>query len=330
MLLKTTALLFTFLLVSCAEDSLKLVPMPDPAEKLEENLGDVSFNIKPKVDILFVVDDSGSMNTHQKNLASNIALFTSGIIKNIILDYHIGVITTDMDFQSGILRGNTKYVSRQTPNGMSELANNLLVGTNGGYIESVFDPLRKALTQPLVNGVNNGFYRDDAYLVLVFITDAVDQSIFSADDMKRFLVGLKKGDPNKVLAYGSIVPTLSSGNCSRDGGSSQTPIKIEKFIQSLSGSYFSLCDPDFGSKLANIGQDLVDKIEFFTPLKVYPDVHTIEVKYGDYVVPNHPYKGWSYDPRRVGVRIGKEIEIPDKYQVKGAELKISFTPAKID
>ena len=48
-----------------------------------------------KVDVLFVVDNSGSMSEEQRNLASNFADFINGATQ-FANDYQLGVITTDM------------------------------------------------------------------------------------------------------------------------------------------------------------------------------------------------------------------------------------------
>ena len=80
---------------SCSPTSPKLQALPDPEVKTY-NKG--SFGIRdPKVDILFVVDDSGSMSNHQTNLSSNIGRFLEAFFGRVSIDYHIGVVSTDMD-----------------------------------------------------------------------------------------------------------------------------------------------------------------------------------------------------------------------------------------
>lgn len=50
-----------------------------------------------KSDILFMVDNSGSMAQEQENLAKNLDKFINGII-SAQNDFHIGIITTDVDY----------------------------------------------------------------------------------------------------------------------------------------------------------------------------------------------------------------------------------------
>ena len=53
-----------------------------------------------KVDVLFVIDNSGSMMEEQQSLGANFAAFMSAAIESGV-DYHIGVTTTGLDSSSG-------------------------------------------------------------------------------------------------------------------------------------------------------------------------------------------------------------------------------------
>lgn len=303
-----------------------LIPRPDPAGKVKDSVGDIKLIFKPTVDILFVVDDSGSMGGHQSNLATNIDLFTAGLGKTQILDYHIGVTTTDFSFStSGVLRGFPTYVDKNTPDGLIRLRNNLVVGTSGPGTESVFEPTIRALSEPNLSNSNKGFYRPEAYLALVYVTDAVDQSDNQAGDLYNFLMNLKDWDREKIISYGVIIP-VGEKNCDRDDGSE--PIKIEEFLHMAKGISFSLCAPDYGQRLAGIGDDLVRRVGMFIPMKQIPVVRTIQVKYGTQIIPEDVDSGWSYDPGRVGINLGPKLELEE--QPAGSELEVTFIPAKLD
>ena len=62
------------------------------------------------VDVLFVVDNSGSMSEEQNNLATNFHSFIQ-TASQWSTDYHIAVTSTDMDSDVGKLLGNPKYVT---------------------------------------------------------------------------------------------------------------------------------------------------------------------------------------------------------------------------
>ena len=92
-------------------------------------------------------------------------------------------------------------------------------------------------------------------------------------------------------------------------------------------TYFDLCSPDFGNDLAKIGADLENKIEMFIPLREFPVLHTMVVKYGEQVIPEDDYYGWSYDAKRVGIVLGKGLKLEDQ---EDAELIINYIPAKVN
>jgi hypothetical protein len=281
------------------------------------------------VDILMVVDDSGSMNDHQANLAKNIDLFTKAIEANEILDYHIGVVTTSMGGYGssnccGKLVGFPSFVTKHTPSGAKALANNLRVGTGGDVRETVFAPSIEALTEPLVSGVNAGFYRKDAYLGLVFITDAEDQSDYLPLQALSILQSLKPRS-DMVISYGVISPVKDS-SCGRDQVS-EPAVKIEEFVNLSGGFTFSLCAPDFGERLAGIADDLMERVSRWLPLSTPPVVSSIEVKYGAQIIPMDLETGWWYDSQRVALVLARGLVL-DTDQVD-AQMSVRFVPADL-
>lgn len=74
----------------------KITPPPPEVEVKQDAVGVTSplQKFDPKVDILFVIDNSSSMDKHQKDLVVNIEKFVSKFSSNKIVDYHIGVLAT--------------------------------------------------------------------------------------------------------------------------------------------------------------------------------------------------------------------------------------------
>jgi hypothetical protein len=324
------ALVFSF---GCAAESPKLVPLPMVKKERVRDLGGTKVSFNRKVDILFVIDDSGSMMDHQTNLARNVQMFTHGIIANQILDYHIGVVTSNMDYApyrpapgatwKGELWGTTKYVERRTPSGAVVLDSNLKPGTDGSGTEEFFSPVQAALTTPLVSGPNQGFYRSDAYLAVIFLTDSDDQSNLSPGDFYKFLVNLKGGDPSKIISYGVYIPTTDS-TCNRSG--EPAPGKLEEFFRLTSAKTMGLCDPDYGMKLAELGADLVRRVGTILQLSRPAQEQTIKVTFGSQVIPNDPKTGWVYDPVRVALIFGNDIDLLP--EPEGTEVEVDFIAAE--
>lgn len=313
-------------IASCSGKSDKLQPAGNGGgnEKVSSDFED------PKIDILFVVDDSGSMDTHQRNLSSNINMFVDEIRKINFIDYRIGVTTSSVDMVAGSvasrgeLYGNPSFVDRKTPNGDTLLKGNLIVGVSGSGQEEFFNPVYLALTPPASTGANVGFYRPDAYLAVIFITDAEDQSDMSSPSMSpsslyNYLVQLKKGDATKILGYGAIIPS-GVRNCSRD--QTDEPRRIEEFFKLVKGQFFSLCDPTFGLQLGGVAKNLVKQVTRVVRLRRWPVIDTIRVVYGTQIVPNDIDTGWVYEPATNSILFGEKFVLSN--QPAGTKLDITF------
>lgn len=315
---------------SCSPASPKLKAKPEFVSDKMDVIGD-SVSAKPVVDMLFVVDNSGSMDTHQRNLANNIQVFLNSFAK-LKVDYHVGVISTDMDNRIGELLGKTKFVTEATPNGLAVLKSNLLLGTNGSATEAVFDPIMAALSPAFIapTGKNGGFIRDSAYLVVILITDAEDQSRRSTSTKTLdYLVNLKGGDARKVLSYGAIVPVNDPFGCSRDEGA---PYDIEAFLRGTVNTaggknIMNLCDPAFGQSLANFSKDLSRYLSGVIKLNRPPIVSTIKVTFGTQTIPPDFKTGWYYDPKENAVILGEDVAM-DENQPDGTAVKVTYDSAK--
>lgn len=326
----STISMLSLSLLACQGESTKLLPKPDPNTQKQKLDANISFS--SKVDILFVVDDSGSMNTHQTNLIRNTELFVDEIVGNRILDYHIGVLSSTARntwgsggsvCPDGRLCGRLeRFVSRNTVDGIRALKENFRLGVNGSAEEKFFEPVLMALTPPMSNGANAGFYRPDASLAVIFLTDAEDQSNISPQEFYNFLVQLKGGDTSKILTYGSIIPSGRTG-CLRDSGDS--PLRIESFFALSKGSYYFLCDPLFGRDLAKISADISAKVGRVILLERPPFVPSIRVTYGTQVLPNDSRTGWIYDPAKNAIILGREIDWVD--QGPGVSILVEFSEA---
>lgn len=315
--------ILSFLLVSCSKEAPKLAfdPSTSPKNKYE---GEANETFHPKVDVLFVVDNSGSMASHQALLASNIDLFVNKFIQAGTLDFHVGVVTTDVDnpMFSGRLVGNPKFVENNTHDAVKALAQNLLVGTNGSGWERSFEPVRLALSNPLLDGQNAGFYRDDAHLAIIFLTDAEDQSDMTPSGFLDFLKGLKPRT-DRILAYGAIVPSTDTSGCPRDEGT--PPTKIEFVLNAVSNAgknVMSLCDPQYGDKLSEMTDDLINRIGRTIYLKRRPILSTVKLIYGKLVVPREAHTGWAYNPQENTIILGSQINWAS--EPPGTKLKIIY------
>jgi hypothetical protein len=316
-------------IVGCGDTSTNIVPQAkDSKDGVSEKPKDVQ-TFKPKVDILFVIDNSGSMGAVQANLSANAKVFADEIAKMTLLDFHIGVITTDMQsyYQSGKLQSDGRepvFLERTTPNLPMVLKNRILVGTGGSAYEKMFEPVIKALSPPLVNTTNLDFYRDDAYLAMIFVTDAMDQSnTITTQQFYNFLVGKKK-DYEKVLGYGVIRSQMNARACPTE---EELDGKLEGFLNMVTTgglgqpNILSLCAPKYGQRLIEFAKDIVKRAAGTIRLNRVPDPSTIRVKYGKQEIPNSYDSGWVYENSTNSILLSPNILWETQ---EGAELSVDF------
>lgn len=149
--------------------------------------------LQDKVDILWVVDNSGSMSDDLVTVGQNFEAFIQVFI-DYGLDYHMGVVTTDMDdpAQSGRLLG--PYITPSTADPVATFVDQIDVGASGSATELGFEALQAALTDPILSNENAGFMRSDAAIAAVVVTDEDNSSFQSATDFVSWFEGLKSDD----------------------------------------------------------------------------------------------------------------------------------------
>lgn len=197
---------------------------------------ELPLDAPPPVDVLFVIDNSGSMDSKQRNIATNFDSFIGQIAP--YADYRIAVVTTDMDsnpgglerdgrvtqsfrteFPSGVIANDTSMCrAADMPHGcfrgpnaalriidsrkigaatqIAKLQDNVQVGTCGSGTEQGFAAALAALTDEGPNHCNAGFLRASANLLLIFVSDEEESSMMSPEAFVNALVQLK--DPAKI------------------------------------------------------------------------------------------------------------------------------------
>lgn len=281
-------------------------------------------------DLLFVIDDSGSMQSHQRSLSNFSQKIIESFVNNPILDLQIGVITTSMIDWSGrtriggelVRKGGAAFVTRSTPDAVNVLKSNMLVGTEGGGTEIPFAMLLQAITPEMRATTNQGFFRSGANLKVVLYTDAEDQSAEMPDQVLTSLRLLQ----TEMNPFGSIAVDAfiadSANQCPQDDVNVE-PRKIHELIKKARGRSFPICGTDVGVSLSKICDPGTTAIEI--PLPLVPDLTTLKVTYGSQVIPpESAHKGWVVDSRRQSLIVGSQV--PWTMQPEGTRLKVRFVP----
>ncbi len=246
---------------------------------------------KPKVDILWVVDNSGSMDKEQKDLGTNFPIFMDYFL-NSNLDYHIGVVSTDMDnpAQSGKLieAQGLRFIDTETPNPAQTFEAMSLLGTGGSPTEKGIEAAYTALE--LKTEINTGFLRDDSAVHVVVVSDESDYSTsnpISKPEFVEYLNNLRAEDEN--VSFNSIVaPRSNLCNSVTTTGADYIDV-----TEAVGGVFWSLCDDDWVGALEAIGLETAGlKREYFLSAKPVED--TVEVSVID--IDGVEVEFFLYDP----------------------------------
>lgn len=170
---------------------------PDPTAAGDEGSSDAGCRA---VDLLFVIDNSGSMEDEQANLISSFPGFINAMKSQLSQDlgYHVGITTSDLYSGSFDCLQEGALITQTAGGGASNQAcgpytsgarymtedDDLAarfscaaqVGIEGDGDERPMQTMLAAVSDPMTGpgGCNEGFLRDDALLVVVLITDEED------------------------------------------------------------------------------------------------------------------------------------------------------------
>ncbi|MCA9567057.1 MAG: hypothetical protein KC656_04405 [Myxococcales bacterium] len=204
----------------------------------------------PAVDVLFVVDDSCSMYEEQSALANNFPSFMNYFLGSGI-DYHIGVTTTDMDVPAaGRLRlaNGVRYIDPSTPNVQGTFSQMALAGTGGAVEERGRDAAWSLLETNRNLPANSGFWRDDAALHIVFVSDEDDQSTSITRPAFRTWMETVKARPELVKAH--AITGLPQNLC---GAVFDAGTDYLAYAGFTGGATFDICATDWQPFLDDMG-----------------------------------------------------------------------------
>lgn len=232
---------------------------------------------QPMVDVLWVIDNSGSMTQEQEKVAVNLEAFTQFFLGSG-LDWHIGAITTDcgtLDDGSGSGTGLSPdcgklvsiagypFVSEEAPEPEALLRQLVRAGGGGSGDEMGLLALSRALAPvvPEVAAHNRGFLRRNAGLHIIVVSDEPDSSPWPTFDMAEFVDLLKyrlkptaPGDDPIPVTFSSIVGPKPRGCTSQDGSGDAAPgTEYIEATDRIGGIFASICTTDWYPVLEALG-----------------------------------------------------------------------------
>lgn len=149
-------------------------PTPPPSDGQSHTNNFTQGTASAQVDIVWMIDDSGSMENDQQAIKDNSAAFTSKLTAANV-DFKLMVITSNVQDNGKLTNLCDGYV---TSANASEFGDCAIVGTNssGSGKEEGLEAMRRALDPSYSSGALNGdFLRAGADLHLIFVSDEEDE-----------------------------------------------------------------------------------------------------------------------------------------------------------
>lgn len=276
-------------------------------------------NTPEPADLLFVVDDSGSMSQYQAQLASSMSPIVS-LMNQRGVDYQLGVVTTSVaDFDggpllpdAGVLQGNPKVIVRG-PTASSRFAATVdALGTDGSGNEMGLEAMRLALTGAGPGGRNAGFLRTGGRLAVVVVSDEEDVPPSSPPDYAAFLDAVKgPGTADRTSLW--AITGLPGGTCAASEGTRYLAVQA-----ATGGQAASICDASWTPLLTALA-DSLGRLQSRFVLQGAPDPATLRVLVDGVT---YPTSAWDWD-----ASAGAVVFLPHAIPDAGETIRIEYRNA---
>ena len=311
--------------------------------------------VNNKIDILWVIDNSGSMDPLQQNLLANYSAFMNNF-QTKGFDFQMAVTTSDAYLASAAYNNNptlAKFrdgvgthhsgvyvVTQNDANALADFTTNANQGSAGSGDERVFQSLQETINSPL----NAGFHRPGAFLAVIILSDEDDFSNPTraegvGTDHDYTQAGLVQIDSliSQLDTYAGSTATQRNFNVSaitvkdttcqksHAAGSPSTIVgaRYIEIANKTNGILGSVCDASFATSLDFIQQRIVELTTEFQ-LAREPNPSTIVITINGVALAQDPVNGWTYDPASLSIRFHGTGVPP-----AGASIGVAFDPMNL-
>jgi len=224
------------------------------------------------VDIIWIIDNSGSMRWAQNKLAQNVINFI-----NLFMQYgpnfKMAVITTDSpNFLNGIT------LTQNDPNLVLNVANLISsVGNQGSATEAGLHMLETSYAN------NISWFRQGAHLVTIFLSDEMDHSPMPYSYYTTSF--------DNRIPYGMFLPYAIIGDVPNGCNFAQAGGGYYEFVNHYNTQWWSICAEDWGSQMEDIALAIINASAFVLDYPS-PKEDTISVWLNGQMMT----EGWEYIP----------------------------------
>ena len=310
---------------ACSEVAFTPAPLDGRLSVDHDNMRTDTFefsNDRPltKVDVLFVVDNSGSMADEAAKLSTALNSFVDSLVG---VDWQIGITSTDVDTSSiyntrgrlvQMVGTNSTVLTKATPNYESVFLNTVVatgpsaecarqspLGDNTNCGSGNEQPIEAS--RLIVAGYHSSttpFFRENADLVTIALSDEDEMSTgleagATTGEALIAAVNARWNSERLFTGFGIIIQpndTQCIDTQAANGGRVGT--FVAHLAQITNGETGGICDSDYGPALASIGQRLTKTATALT-LSTMPVPGTITVT----LIPADPSITWFEAGRTV-------------------------------
>lgn len=198
--------------------------------------------ISGKVDIMFYIDQSCSMDDDKAEMSAKFSMFIDEL-EDIDADYLVMAVTADNGCH------NIDYIWPDTDN-KDEIFQQAVNGDGGLFTESGLTIAKHATQPSSISGCNNEFLRENSTVSLVLISDEPDQSP-SENGYAQIVPEILGQAPSTYIS--AVAGPLPQG-CEDGGQSADAGHGYYEATQATGGLFLSICDSDWGTKLTSIAE----------------------------------------------------------------------------
>ena len=254
----------------------------------------------PKVDILWVIDNSGSMDSYQKSLANSFDSFISDFITKPpieIPDFKMAITTTD-EKNNGKISDGDGFLSKEyaiDEDLQSVFLAGFMIDVKVGTSGSASEKGLKCAWLALKN--NATFFRNDAPLVINIVTDEEDDDTTPVDEYLSNLNRNKNGQRVIINLIG--LPGFK---------------RYQYAVTKTKGVYLDI-KSDFKNVLKNISMQMVEVTKSF-PLSHQPvNPSAIKVSAQGTLTTDFTYSA-SSNAIKPGISIPADVTIEVEYEIE--------------
>jgi hypothetical protein len=213
-----------------------------------------------KMDLVFIVDNSGSMSQEQASLRTNFPKFIQVIEsyrtkQGRELDFRVAVTSTDASADRGRFRTNgaisRQWLERSDPNLAMVFGQRAEMGTGGSPSEEPLETLKLSLVDRIADRTNGDFLRADALLAVVILTDEDVAGRKAVDAYISDLDGVKAGKRERWASAVIAGPTPLPSGCP---AASARQLQDYTTKVGANGVFSSICDADLSGALTQAVQ----------------------------------------------------------------------------